>query len=87
MEIAEARFRIAAVSQSDVLQAQVQAGQNEVALLQTEQQAEAALRELSATIGLPEELRYQLRDTATVLDPAALIADSLAPAARQHRIN
>ena len=82
VEIAEARFRIAAVSQSDVLQARVQVGQNEVALLQTEQQSVAALRELSATIGLPEELRYQLRDTATVLDPVGLIADSLVRIAR-----
>jgi outer membrane protein TolC len=82
VEIADARFRIAAVSQSDVLQAQVQVGQTEVALLQTEQQALAALRELSATIGLPEELRYQLRDTATVLDPQGLVVDTLVSLAR-----
>ncbi len=82
VEIAEARFRIAAVSQSDVLQAQVQVGENEVALMQTEQQAERALRDLSAKIGLPEDLRYQLRDTAVVVDPSVVEVDSLAAIAR-----
>jgi outer membrane protein TolC len=77
VEIAEARFRIAAVAQTDVLQARVQVGQNEVAVLQAEQQAEAARRELSAQIGLPEDISYQLRDTVTIVDPSALPVDSL----------
>lgn len=77
VEIAQARFRIAAVAQTDVLQAEVTVGQNEVAVLQADQQAEAARRELSATLGLEEEMRYALRDTAVVFDPADIPLDSL----------
>ncbi|MGD8697661.1 MAG: TolC family protein [Gemmatimonadales bacterium] len=77
VEIAEARFRIAAVAQTDVLQAEVTVGQNEVAVLQADQQAEASRRELSATLGLDEAMRYTLRDTAVVFDPSDIPLDSL----------
>ncbi|HSG81181.1 MAG TPA: TolC family protein, partial [Gemmatimonadota bacterium] len=82
VETAEARFRIAAVAQTDVLQARVQVGQSEVAVLQAEQQAEAAKRELSAQIGLPEEISYELRDTVTIIDPSGLPVDSLVAVGR-----
>ncbi len=83
VEVAQARFRIAAVAQTDVLQAEVQVGQNEVAVLQAEQQAEAARRELSATLGLDEHLGYQLRDTAVVFDPTMLSVAELVELARR----
>ncbi|UCF18464.1 MAG: TolC family protein [Gemmatimonadota bacterium] len=82
VEIAEARFRIAAVAQTDVLQAEVQVGQNEVAVLQAEQQAEAARRELSATLGMEESVDYQLSDSATVFDPSGLTISELVVMAR-----
>ncbi len=83
VEITQARFRIAAVAQTDVLQAEVQVGQNEVAVLVADQQAEAARRELSAALGIGEELSYQLRDTAVVFDPTALTLDELVSRARR----
>jgi outer membrane protein len=81
VEIAQARFRIAAVAQTDVLQAEVAVGQNEVAVLQADQQADAARRELSVTLGL-EDIDYMLRDSATVFDPTLLVLDTLIGMAR-----
>ncbi len=77
VEIAQARFRIAAVAQTDVLQAEVQVGQNEVAVLQAEQRAEAARRELSASLGLDEDLSYRLSDSVSIFDPTRLQVDDL----------
>ncbi len=82
VDITQARFRIAAVAQTDVLQAEVSVGQTEVAVMQAEQQAEAARRELSATLGLEEELRYGLRDSAVVWDPSNIRLDTLVALAR-----
>ncbi len=83
LEITQARFRIAASTQSDVLQAEVQVGQNELALLQARQAADAARRELSALLGLGEEVQYGLRDTAAIFDPALLNVVTLVEAARR----
>ncbi len=82
VQIAQARFRIAAVAQTDVLQAEVQVGQNEVAVLQAEQRAEAARRELSASLGLEEDLSYRLRETVSVFDPTQFELDDLVALAR-----
>lgn len=77
LDVARARFRIAAVAQTDVLQAQIAVNQQELAAAQAEQGAEAARRELSALLGLDEDLAYELRDTAAVFDPSGLEPDSL----------
>jgi len=83
LEITRARFRIAAVDQSAVLQAEIEVGQQELAVLRAEQAAEAARRELSVTVGLDEDLTYQLRDTVAVFDPASFAADDLVGLARR----
>jgi outer membrane protein TolC len=82
LEVTQARFRIAAVTQSDVLQAEVQVGQSELAVLQAEQAADAARRDLNVLLGLEEDLAYQLRDTSIVFDPAALRLEEMVGAAR-----
>jgi outer membrane protein TolC len=82
LEVTQARFRIASAQQTDVLQAEVQVGQNELAVLRAEQAAEAAKRELSTLIGLEEEIDYDLRDTAIVFDPTRLQPAALVNAAR-----
>ncbi len=66
-----------------MLQAEVQVGQNELALLQARQAADAARRELSALLGLGEEVQYGLRDTAAIFDPALLNVVTLVEAARR----
>jgi outer membrane protein TolC len=82
LEVTRARFRIASAQQTDVLQAEVQVGQSELAVLRAEQAAEAARRELSAMIGLGEEIGYELRDTAFVFDPGLLRPEDLLRLAR-----
>jgi outer membrane protein len=83
LEITQARFRIAASTQSEVLQAQVQVGQNELALLQAGQAADQAKRELSVLVGLEESMEFELRDTAVIFDPAVLSVAELRSQARQ----
>jgi len=83
LELTRARFRIAAVDQAAVLQAEIEVGRQELEVLRGEQYAEAARRELSATIGLGEEITYELRDTAVVFDPTVLSPDQLVRAARE----
>ena len=82
LEVTQARFRIASAQQTDVLQAEVQVGQNELAALRTEQAAIAAKRDLSAMIGLQEDIDYELRDTAAIFDPSLLRPVDLINAAR-----
>jgi len=82
LEVTQARFRIASAQQTDVLQAEVQVGQNELAVLRSEQAAEAAKRDLSAMIGLEEGMDYELRDSAAIFDPSALRPVDLVNAAR-----
>jgi outer membrane protein len=83
LELTQARFRIAAVDQAAVLQAEIEVGRQELEVLRAEQFAEAARRELSVMIGLPEEITYELRDTAVVFDPTVFLADQLVEAARE----
>ncbi|KPK82544.1 MAG: hypothetical protein AMS25_02025 [Gemmatimonas sp. SM23_52] len=83
LEITQARFRIAAVAQTDVLQAEIQVGQQQLAALRAELAAEAARRELSKLVGLEEEAAYELRDTALVFDPSQLRRDELIVQARR----
>lgn len=82
LEITRARFRIAAVAQTDVLGAEIQVGQQELAALRAEQAADAARRELSAIIGLEDDISYGLRDTLAVFDPGLLDPAVLVTAAR-----
>ncbi len=77
LEVARARFRIAAVARNDVLQAEIAVGRQELAVLQADQAAEAARRELSAAIGLEEDIAYRARDAAAIFDPAALHLEGL----------
>ncbi len=77
LEVARARFRIAAVARNDVLQAEIAVGRQELAVLRADQAAEAARRELSAAIGLEEDIAYQVRDAAAIFDPAALHVEGL----------
>ena len=72
LEVTQARFRIASAQQTDVLQAEVQVGQNELAVLRAEQAVETAKRDLATTIGLEKEISYELRDTSFVFDPSML---------------
>jgi len=83
LEITQARFRIAAVAQTDVLQAEIQVGQQELGALRAELAAEAARRELSKLAGLEEDVAYELRDTALVFDPSQLTRDDLIVLARR----
>ncbi len=82
LELTQARFRIAAVDQAAVMQAEIEVGRQELEVLRAEQAAEAARRELSVTIGLEEEITYELRDTAVVFDPTVYSSDELVEAAR-----
>ncbi len=82
LEIARARFRIASAQQTDVLQAEIQVGQRELAVLRAEEAAKAARRELSALLGLGDEIDYELRDTSFVFDPSLLRVDELVRTAR-----
>jgi outer membrane protein TolC len=83
LELTQARFRIAAVDQAAVLQAEIEVGRQELEVLRAEQAAGAARRELSVTLGLEEEIVYQLRDTALVFDPTVFSSDQLVEAARR----
>ena len=83
MEITRARFRIAAVTQTDVLQAEIDVGRQELAVLRARQAAEAARRELSAALGVEGDIGYRLRDTAVVFDPARLVLEELTDQALQ----
>ncbi len=83
LELTEARFRIAAVDQSAVLQAEIEVGRQELAALQAAQRAEASHRELSVALGLPEGIRFVLRDTATIFDPGRLELERLVDLARR----
>ncbi len=77
LDVAEARFRIAAVAQTDVLQADIEAARQELAVLQADQATNAARRELSAIVGIEEDLAYQLRDASQVFDPSPIDVESL----------
>jgi outer membrane protein TolC len=83
LELTRARFRIAAVDQAAVHQAEIEVGRQELEVLRAEQFAEAARRELSVMIGLEEEITYELRDTATIFDPTGWLPDQLVQAARE----
>lgn len=83
LELTQARFRIAAVDQAAVFQAEIEVGRQELEVLRAEQAAEAARRELSVTIGLEEEITYELRDTVTIFDPTGFLPEQLIQAARQ----
>jgi outer membrane protein TolC len=83
LELTQARFRIAAVDQAAVLQAEIEVGRQELEVLRAEQAAEAARRDLSVTIGLEEEITYELRDTAAVFDPTVFLPEQLVRAARE----
>jgi outer membrane protein TolC len=83
LELTQARFRIAAVDQAAVLQAEIEVGRQELEVLRAEQAAEAARRELSVAIGLEEEITYELRDTAAVFDPTVFSSEQLVQVARE----
>ncbi|UCC73935.1 MAG: TolC family protein [Gemmatimonadota bacterium] len=72
LELTQARFRIAAVDQTAVLQAEIEVGRQELEVLRADQALDAARRELSVMIGLEEDVAYELRDTAAIFDPTTL---------------
>ena len=81
LQITQARFRIAAVTQSDVLQSEINVGRQELAVLQARRSADAARRELSVMLGIEEEIGYELRDTAVIFDPSPFDLGALVSAA------
>lgn len=82
LEVARARFEIAAVSQTDVLQAEIEVGSQELAALNAGRAAAAARRELAALIGLEQAIDFRLEDTVAVFDPAGVELDGLLRRAR-----
>ena len=82
LEVAKARFRIAAVAQTDVLQAEIEVNRQELAVIAAEQLAINARRDLSALVGFEDRIAYALRDESAVFDPSSLNVEELAVRAR-----
>lgn len=83
LEVARARFRIAAVAQTDVLQAEIEVSRQQLSALRAEQAARAARRELSALIGIADEVGYGLRDESEIFDPSVVAVEDLIALARR----
>lgn len=84
LEAAEARYRIAAVSEADVLGARIEAQRQEMALFEAEAAAAKAREALRALCGLPPDQEFRLEDRFEVFDPAGLDVEALVVGASRH---
>ncbi|MGH7545160.1 MAG: TolC family protein, partial [Gemmatimonadota bacterium] len=86
VEAAEARFRIATASESDLLGARIEASRQEAALFDAEAEAAKAREGLAVLLGLTHLDGYRVRDTFSEedLDPARLDLDALTAKSALH---